>query len=432
VTQNIDNFATFTRGAREDMNSVEIITVGDELLIGQTVDTNSAWIGMQLNMMGVRVNRITSISDRREEIISALDEALGRAPLVLMTGGLGPTSDDITKETLAEYFGSKLVTDADVLAEITERITRRNLEMNENNRRQAQVPEVCRVLANRAGTAPGMLFEKDGKIVISMPGVPSEMKHIMQVHVLPMVESMSGGRTIIHRNIMTYGTFEAKLAERLEGFERELHPAVKLAYLPAHGVIKLRLTGSGDDGEEVRRIVEEQVQKLYAIIPDVIYGENEVTLEETVGRLLHNNKLTLSTAESCTGGRIASLITSVPGSSNWFRGSVVAYDNSVKTDLLGVNPETIRRHGAVSEETVREMAEGMLRLVKTDYAIAVTGIAGPDGGTPEKPVGTVWIAIASSGGVVTDKHRFADDRMINISRSSYTALNMLRKQIISR
>jgi len=368
------------------MNSAEIITVGDEILIGQTVDTNSAWMGMQLSMRGIRVNRITSISDRREEIISALDEALGRAPLVLMTGGLGPTSDDITKDTLAEYFGSKLVTDQEVLAEITERITKRNLEMNENNRRQALVPECCRVLANHGGTAPGMLFGKDGKLIISMPGVPSEMKLIMQEHVLPMVESMTGRRTIIHRNIMTYGTFEAKLAERLESFEAQLPDSVRLAYLPAHGVIKLRLTGSGDDGETVRQTVEEQVGKLYEVIPDVIYGENEVTLEEAVGRLLHNNKLTLSTAESCTGGKIASLITSVPGSSTWFTGSVVAYDNSVKTGVLGVNPETIARFGAVSEETAREMAEGVLRLAKTDYAIAVTGIAGPDGGTPEKPV----------------------------------------------
>lgn len=414
------------------MNSAEIITVGDEILIGQTVDTNSAWMGMQLSMRGIRVNRITSVSDRREEIVSALDEALGRAPLVLMTGGLGPTSDDITKDTLAEYFGSKLVTDPEVLAEITGRITKRNLEMNENNRRQALVPECCRVLANHGGTAPAMLFEKDGKLVISMPGVPSEMKLIMQEHVLPMVESMSGGMTIIHRNIMTYGTFEAKLAERLEGFEANLPESVRLAYLPAHGVIKLRLTGSGNNGPEVRHAVEEQVRKMYEIIPDVIYGENEVTLEETVGRLLHDNKLTVSTAESCTGGKIASLITSVPGSSAWFTGSVVAYDNSVKTGVLGVKPETISRFGAVSEETAMEMAAGMLRLAKTDYAIAVTGIAGPDGGTPEKPVGTVWIALASGKGVTAERHRFADDRQINISRSAYTALNLLRKQIISR
>jgi len=414
------------------MNIAEIITVGDELLIGQTVDTNSAWMGMQLSMIGIRVNRITSVSDRKEEIVSALGEALKRAPLVLITGGLGPTSDDITKQTLAEFFDTKLVLNQDVLAEVTERITRRNLEMNENNRRQAMVPENCRVLANHAGTAPGMLFEKEGKIIVSMAGVPSEMKHIMQEHVLPLVSAMAGGRTIIHRNIMTYGTFEAKLAERLETFETELPDMVKLAYLPAHGVIKLRLTSTGDDHELVRKTVDEQVRKLYGIIPDVIYGEDEVTLEETVGKLLFDNNLTVSTAESCTGGRIASMITTVPGSSAWFRGSVVAYDNSIKTGVLGVDPAVISRHGAVSEETVRAMAAGMRKLTATDYSVAVTGIAGPTGGTPDKPVGTVWIAVASPGGIVAEKHRFADDREVNISRSASTALNLLRKQIISR
>ncbi len=414
------------------MNSAEIITVGDELLIGQTVDTNSAWMGMQLSMRGIRVNRITSVSDRREEIIAALDEALGRVPLVLMTGGLGPTSDDITKETLAEYFGTRLVLNQEVLEEVTARITRRNLEMNENNRRQAMVPESCRVLANHAGTAPAMLFEKNGKLIVSMPGVPSEMKHIMQEHVLPMVAAMSGSRTIIHRNIMTFGTFEAKLAERLEKFEKELPAIVRLAYLPAQGIIKLRLTGTGDDREMVQRTEEEQVRKLYSIIPDVIYGEDEVTLEETVGKLLLDNNMTVSTAESCTGGRIASMITSVPGSSAWYRGSVVAYDNSIKTRILGVDPAVISRFGAVSEETVRAMAEGMRSLASTDYAVAVTGIAGPTGGTPEKPVGTVWIAVSSARGIVAEKHRFADDRQINILRSATNALNLLRKQIISR
>lgn len=414
------------------MNSAEIITIGDELLIGQTVDTNSAWIGRQLNTHGIRVNRITSISDNREEIISALGEALGRTSLVLITGGLGPTSDDITKETLAEFFGAKLVTDQGVLEEVAGRLRRRNLEMNDNNRRQALVPDNCTVLANRAGTAPGMLFNRDGKIIISMPGVPAEMKHIMEEHVLPMAAAKAGGRVIIHKNIMTYGTFEAKLAERLEGFERELPASVRLAYLPAYGVIKLRLTGTGDDREVIAGLISDQVHKLYAVIPDVIYGEDEVTLEEAAGILLMNNNLTLATAESCTGGKIASLITSVAGSSAWFRGSVVAYDNSVKTGVLGVDPETIRLHGAVSKETAVAMALGIRQLTGSDYAIAVTGIAGPAGGTPEKPVGTVWISIASDSGILTEKHTFADDRIINIQRSASTALNMLIKQIISR
>jgi nicotinamide-nucleotide amidase len=414
------------------MNSAEIITIGDEILIGQTVDTNSAWIGMQLNLLGVMVSRITSVSDRREEIKSALSEALGRTGLVLMTGGLGPTSDDITKETLAEYFGSKLVTDGEVLAVVTERLRKRNLELTDNNRRQALVPDNCTVLANHMGTAPGMLFNADGKIIISMPGVPSEMQHIMQEHVLPLVASRAGGRVIIHKNIMTYGTFEAKLAERLMIFEQELPREVRLAYLPAWGVIKLRLTGIGDDRNSISGMIDEQVRKLYSIIPDVIYGEDEATLEEIIGNLLLDNHLTLSTAESCTGGKIASLITSVPGSSAWFRGSVVAYDNSIKTSLLHVDPETIRLHGAVSEETAVAMARGIRKLTGTDYSVAVTGIAGPAGGTPEKPVGTVWIAVASYSGVVVEKHSFADNRIINISRSATTALNMLRKQIISR
>lgn len=413
------------------MNNAEIITIGDEILIGQTVDTNSAWIGSQLSTLGVRVNRIISVSDNRKEIISALDDSLSRADLVLLTGGLGPTSDDITKDTLAEFFGSRLVLNQEVLNEVSGRLRRRNFEMNENNRRQAVVPDKCTVLINRAGTAPGMVFRKEDSIIISMPGVPSEMKYLMQKYILPMIAAETGRGAIVHRNIMTYGTIEARLAERLESFERELPPEVRLAYLPAHGLIKLRLTGRGPDEGRVKKITEEQVKKLYAIIPDVIYGEDEATLEEVVGKLLLDNKMTLSTAESCTGGKIASLITSVPGSSSWYRGSVVAYENDIKTGVLGVDPEIIRLNGAVSRETAEAMAGGIRRLMNTDYAVAVTGIAGPAGGTPEKPVGMVWIAVAFQGGIVSELHRFADERMINIQRSSYTALNMLRLQIIN-
>ena len=414
------------------MNNVEIITIGDEILIGQTVDTNSAWMGGELNLIGININRITSISDNRDEIISALNEALSRAEVVLITGGLGPTSDDLTKDTLAGYFGGKLVMDAGVLENITERLRRRNLNMNENNRQQAMVPDNCKVLQNLTGTAPGMLFEKSGKIVVSMPGVPHEMKHIMKEHVLPLLAERLPGGVIVHKNIMTYGVAEAILAERLTTFEDQLPGEVRLAYLPAYGVIKLRLTAAGSDEKKIRKSVSEQVEKLYKIIPDVIYGEDEVMLEEVVGKLLNDNKLTVSTAESCTGGKIASLITSVPGSSGWFRGSVVAYDNSIKTGILGVSKETLRLYGAVSAETAGEMARGARRLMGTDYSVAVTGIAGPTGGTAEKPVGTVWIAIDSERGVVTEKQIFADNRQINISRSSYGALNLLRKQIVGR
>ncbi len=414
------------------MNSVEIITIGDEILIGQTVDTNSAWMGTELNQMGIRINRITSVSDNKDEIISSLNEALSRVEVVLMTGGLGPTSDDITKDTLAGYFGGKLVMDNGVLEAVTERLRRRNLQMNENNRRQAMVPDNCRVLQNLTGTAPGMLFEKSGKIVVSMPGVPHEMKHIMKEHVLPLLADRLSGGVIVHKNIMTYGVAEAMLAERLVIFEKELPAEIKLAYLPAYGVIKLRLTAVGSDEKKIRKTVREQVEKLYGIIPDVIYGEDEVMLEEVVGKLLNDNNLTLSTAESCTGGKIASLITSVPGSSGWFTGSVVAYDNSIKTGVLGVSNETLRLYGAVSAETAGEMARGVRRLMGTDYSVAVTGIAGPTGGTAGKPVGTVWIAVDSERGLLTEKQIFADNRLINISRSSYGALNLLRKQIVSR
>jgi len=414
------------------MNSIEIITIGDEILIGQTVDTNSAWMGNELNMMGIRINRITSVSDNKGEIISSLDEALSRAEVVLMTGGLGPTSDDITKETLAGYFGGNLVMDNEVLENVTDRLRRRNLQMNENNRRQAMVPDNCKVLRNLTGTAPGMLFEKNGKIVVSMPGVPHEMKHIMKEHVLPLLAVRLPGGVIVHKNIMTYGVAEAILAERLEAFENELPGEIRLAYLPAYGVIKLRLTAAGSDEKKIRESIKEQVAKLYEIITDVIYGEDEVMLEEAVGKLLNDNNLTVATAESCTGGKIASLITSVPGSSGWFRGAVVAYDNSIKTGVLGVSKETLRIYGAVSAETAGEMARGARRLMGTDYAVAVTGIAGPTGGTADKPVGTVWIAIDSERGLLTEKQIFADNRQINISRSSYGALNLLRKQIVSR
>ncbi|MCU0378443.1 MAG: competence/damage-inducible protein A [Bacteroidales bacterium] len=413
------------------MNNAEIITIGDEILIGQTIDTNSAWMGTELNLIGISVNRITSISDRREEIKNALSEAIDRAEIVLITGGLGPTSDDITKDTLAEFFGAAMVMNPAVLEEISARLRKRNLQMNENNRRQALVPDNCTVLMNRTGTAPGMMFVHNEKIIVSMPGVPYEMKHIMTEHVLPLLSRKFTGKVIMHKNIMTYGTFEAKLAEMLVTFERDLPENIRLAYLPAMGVIKLRLTATGNSNASVSEAIAQQVRKLYKIIPGIIYGEDEVMLEEATGILLAERSLTLSTAESCTGGRIASLITSVPGSSAWFRGSVVAYDNRVKTALLGVRPETLRLYGAVSAETAGEMARGIRRVMETDYSVAVTGIAGPSGGTPEKPVGTVWIAIDSAQGLITEKHTFADDRLVNIARSSYTALNMLRKQILS-
>lgn len=408
----------------------EIIAIGDELLIGQTIDTNSAWIGAELSLIGFDVNRKVTIHDRRDDILAALAGSMGKADVVLITGGLGPTSDDITKQTLCEFFGTRLVINEVVLAMITELLARRKFTMSENNRKQAEVPESCRVLTNAMGTAPGMWFEKNNTIFISMPGVPYEMKYIMNQHVLPALKERFRSQHIIHRTIMTYGTSEARLSELLSGFEEQLPPSLSLAYLPSSGINKLRLTATGSDRDTIATILEEQVRKLYSVIPDLIYGENEETLEMAVGRGLAGRGMSLATAESCTGGNIAHLITSVPGSSGYFMGSVIAYDNSVKTSLLGVSEELIDREGAVSEPVVRAMAEGAKQLLGTSFAVATSGIAGPDGGTPAKPVGTLWIAVASPSGTVSELHTFGTDRMLNITRFSYAALNLLRKQII--
>jgi nicotinamide-nucleotide amidase len=302
--------------------------------------------------------------------------------------------------------------------------------MNDRNKRQAEVPESCRVLRNEAGTAPGMWFEKDGTIFISMPGVPHEMKYLMSETVLPELNKRFTSQIIIHRNIMTYGTGESALAELLTDFESGLPESIRLAYLPATGIIKLRLTGTGADQDIVSGLINEQVGKIYKAIPEYIYGENEESLEMVVGKLLREAEKTVSTAESCTGGNIAHLLTSVPGSSAYFKGSIIAYDNSIKTQLLGVQDYVLTKYGAVSENTAKEMAAGARSLLRTDYAVATTGIAGPDGGTETKPVGTIWIAVSSERGTVSEKRSFGNDRALNIMRFSFTALNLLRKQII--
>jgi nicotinamide-nucleotide amidase len=407
-----------------------IITIGDELLIGQTIDTNSAWMGSELSKSGFDIFRITSIHDRKNDIIYALDEASKEADVVLITGGLGPTSDDITKQTLAEYFNTRLVMDPEVLGMIEKMMSRRNFGMNDNNRRQAEVPESCRVLTNGAGTAPGMWFEKDETIFVSMPGVPNEMKYLMNVHVLPELNKRFTSQIIIHRNIMTYGTFEARLAEILTDFEAGLPSSIKLAYLPSSGVIKLRLTGTGSEQQALETVMNQQVDNLYKTIPEFIYGENEESLEMVIGKLLTSKNNGLSTAESCTGGEIAHLLTTIPGSSNYYIGSVVAYDNSVKSRLLKVKEEAIIKYGAVSEEVVREMAEGAREIFGTDFALATSGIAGPGGGTDSKPVGTLWMAVATERGTITEKRVFGNDRLTNIKRFSLAALNLLRLQII--
>jgi len=410
----------------------QIITIGDELLIGQTVDTNSAWIGAELSKLGFDVFRKISIHDLRTDILDTLAEVTGKSDVVLITGGLGPTSDDITKHTLCEYFGTKLVTDHEVLDMIEDMYRQRNWPMNENNRRQAEVPEACRVLKNAVGTAPGMWFEKDKTTFVSMPGVPHEMIHIMTEHVLPELKKRYSSQTIIHKNIMTYGIGESSLAEILTGFEEALPKEIKLAYLPSFGIIKLRLTATGPDKQQLENIVEQQVRELYNTIPHLIYGEDEESFEAAIGRILIEKGATVCTAESCTGGKIASMLTSIPGSSAYYKGSVIAYENQVKRDLLGVSAVTLDKYGAVSRECVEEMATGARRLLKTGYSVATSGIAGPDGGTKEKPVGTIWIAVSSESGTKAQRFRFGIDRITNINRFSIAALHLLWKQISGR
>ncbi len=408
-----------------------IITIGDELLIGQTIDTNSAWIGAEMSSAGFDVYQITSIHDKREDILNALKDALGKTDVVLITGGLGPTSDDITKQTLCEFFNTRLVVDPEVLKMVENMMTRRNFAMNEKNRKQAEVPESCIVLKNATGTAPGMWFEQDGTIFVSMPGVPHEMVHLMTEQVLPRLNKRFTSQVIIHKNIMTYGGFEARLAEILTDFESGLPKNIKLAYLPASGVIKLRLTGTGTNHKLLAQAIEIQVNNLYKVIPDLIYGEDEDSLEMVIGKLLKSKNNSLCTAESCTGGQIASLITKIPGSSAYYKGSVIAYANSVKEQLLGIDNNLIEMHGAVSEEVVSEMANKARTLFNADYCLATSGIAGPDGGSELKPVGTLWMAVASEKGIVTERRVFGNDRINNINRFSLAALNLLRKQIIS-
>ena len=408
-----------------------IITIGDEILIGQTVDTNSAWIGQQLSSLGFNVDGIISVHDLREDILDVLKNAEGKSDVIVITGGLGPTSDDITKQTLCDFFNTHLVVNREVLAMIEVMMSRRGIPMNENNRKQAEVPENCIVLKNIRGTAPGMLFEKEGKLFISMPGIPYEMQYIMTKHVIPELKKRFQLQTIIHRNIMTYGLPEARLAEKLTGFEKSLPGEIGLAYLPNYGIIKLRLTAIGTNRKLLEEKADEQVNKLYDIIPDLIYGENEESLEMVIGKLLKEKKQTLCTAESCTGGKIAHLLTSIPGSSDYYKGSVIAYDNRIKKEILNVPKDLLERFGAVSEQVIKSMAEGARELLKTDFCIAASGIAGPEGGTPDKPVGTLWIAAASGKGTVAEKHLFGYDRPTNIKRFSNAALNLLRHQIIS-
>ncbi len=408
----------------------EIITIGDELLIGQVIDTNSAWIAEQLNMIGIKVYQITSISDNKEHILTTLDEASKRAKLILITGGLGPTKDDITKHTLCEFFDTPLVFSEKAYANVERLFFARGVAVTELNRLQAMVPANCRVIPNPNGTAPCMWFEKEGCIFVSMPGVPFEMKAIMEEEIIPeLLKNLN--QVIIHRTILTEGVGESHLATIIEPWEDSLPPFIKLAYLPQPGMVRLRLTAIGTERELLQAAINKAENELMPFAGKFIFGFDSDTMESVVGQLLREKGMTVSTAESCTGGNIAHLITSIAGSSDYFKGSVVAYSNEIKEQFLGVPHQIMVNNGAVSEQTVIAMAEGIRSRFATDYAIAVSGVAGPGGGTDEKPVGTTWIAVVTPTETITKKFLLGDHRGRNIRKASLAALNMLRGKLMA-
>jgi nicotinamide-nucleotide amidase len=407
-----------------------IITIGDELLIGQVIDTNSAWMAQQLNRIGIALKKRISVGDNAEEIWEALDVESRDTDIILITGGLGPTSDDITKEVLCNYFNGKMVVNESALQNVKylfEKIY--NKPISEVNLKQAEVPDVCEVIQNKRGSAPGMIFSKDNTIYISMPGVPYEMQGIMQ-EVIPYLEQKFLLPEIIHKTIVTAGIGESALAEIIKDFEDQLPKEIRLAYLPAYGMVRLRLTTSGFDKPETEKLINDQFVQLKKLVKEYMITDKDETMQEVLGNLLLQNKKTISTAESCTGGTIASLITSVPGSSAYYEGSIVSYSYDVKESLLDVKKETLEKYGAVSEETVKEMLQGLLNKINTDYGIAVSGIMGPDGGMPDKPVGTVWIAVGNKEKQVTRKVNQRFERKKNIEVTAVMALNMMRAFIV--
>ncbi|MBA2500309.1 MAG: competence/damage-inducible protein A [Chitinophagaceae bacterium] len=407
-----------------------VITIGDEILIGQTLDTNTGWISQELNKIGVWVKKRIAVGDIWDDIWKVLDDSSKEADIIIMTGGLGPTADDITKPLLAKYFESEWKTDDQSVKHIRylfEQIFKR--EVTERNLKQAIVPEACQVLFNEKGTAPGMWFEKDNKVFISLPGVPHEMKHMVSKILLPRIQSTFKMSVIIHQTLVTYGIGESYLADHIQHWEENLPKHIKLAYLPNYGMVRLRLSTQGEDKNTLELDIEKSFAELKEFVKEWLVIDEDMSIQETVGKLLKERKQTVGTAESCTGGFIAHLLTMNAGASSNFKGTVVSYDNQVKKDILGVDETLFETVGAVSEDVVIQMVEGVLRELKTDYAIATSGIMGPDGGSENKPVGMVWIAVGNKDHIVTQEFHFRFDRMRNIQQTSYTALNMLRKFI---
>jgi nicotinamide-nucleotide amidase len=404
-----------------------IVTIGDELLIGQTIDTNSAWLARELNKIGIWVSRRVAVADDSDAIRKALDEESRNANLIIMTGGLGPTADDITKPFLCQYFNGRMIINEEVLAHVKQIFEKRNRPFLERNLKQAEVPDVCQVLFNEIGTAPGMWFEQDGKVYISLPGVPFEMEHIMEHVGLPRISEQFNTPAIAHRTVITAGMGESFIAERLVDFEAELPAYGSLAYLPGLGMVKLRLTLSGIDHDAINNEADRLFEILKNKVSDIAVTDTDEGIEVVLGRMLKERGLTLGLAESCTAGNIAAAVTSVPGSSAWFNGSVVSYAYEVKAKVLQVPQEVLDRTGAVSEETVYYMASNARTLLDTDIALSVSGILGPDGGTPDKPVGTVWMAVADANRVVTKKFNFHYKREQNTKMAVYAGLDFIRR-----
>jgi nicotinamide-nucleotide amidase len=410
------------------MNKVtaEILTIGDELLYGQIADTNSQWIGVELSNAGIHVVRKTTVGDIERDILNAFAEAETRADIILITGGLGPTSDDLTKPCLAKYFDCEMRIHEEALAEVTEFFKSRGRALTELNLLQASLPVCCEKITNRMGTAPGMWFQRDGKVFVSMPGVPHEMKCMMREIIIPKLRETFKTPTILHSIIRTVGIGESFLAEKISSWEQAIPAHIRLAYLPGYGEVKLRLTGVGTNSDVLKNELASLIEKIKPLAGEYIYGMEDDPLEFVVGGMLRDKKLRLAIAESCTGGYLSHLITSIPGSSDYFLGGVVAYSNEIKITDLGVKPETLEHHGAVSEATIKEMASLVRLKFSADIGVATSGIAGPGGGTPEKPVGTVWIAYADSQQIIARKLQLSKDRLINIKIASIQLLNLIR------
>lgn len=407
----------------------ELLTIGDEILYGQIVDTNSQWMSIELDKLGIKVIRKTTVGDQEDEILTAFAEAEKRADIILITGGLGPTNDDLTKPCMAKYFNCGLILNEEALAEVTEFFKSRGRALTEVNRQQAMLPAACKKITNEIGTAPGMWFNKNGKIFMSMPGVPHEMKLMMTNHVLPRLKATFKTPVIYHKVVRTIGIGESVLAEKIADWENALPNHIGLAYLPSLGEVKLRITGFGDSYQSLETEINSLTEKLKERAGQFIFGYGEDPIELVIGRTLKEKKLTLAVAESCTGGYLSHLITSIPGSSEYFLGGIVPYDYQIKMRQLGVKPETLEKYGAVSEPTISEMANIVRAKFNTDIGVATSGIAGPGGATPDKPVGTVWIAYSDKHQTVTKKLQLSKDRMINIRMASVAVLNLIRQSL---